>query len=276
MKKLFSLLTAVFFILISSFTAFAQEYNSEIFDNASELKISEEKLIDELNRSLGYNFEIPLSADDFDYSQFIKIYDAEYALNKDGLNIDNAEKLINPLNYFYSAYIDYENKHIIATIVKDDTAAKEGWRISSCGCQEQDSPNSKQDIINVINNTGNKYSKIQFVAYPSGNINFVAMLISESGEVQFKILDGAIDEEFVNVHTDDKFYTFEEIKEIAAQFVVDEENPIGGTASVNIFDNPAIIIGCALAGAVIILAAAAASVIVYKKKHKKIETINFE
>ncbi len=274
MKKLFSLLTAVFFILISSFTAFAQEYNSEIFDNASELKISEEKLIDELNRSLGYNFEIPLSADDFDYSQFIKIYNADYALNKDGLNIDNAQKLTNPLNYFYSADIDYENKHIIATIVKDDTAAKEGWRISSCGCQEQDSPNSKQDIINVINNTGNKYSKIQFVAYPSGNINFVAMLISESGEVQFKILDGAIDEEFVNVHTDDKFYTFEEIKEIAAQFVVDEENPIGGTASVNIFHNPAIIIGCALAGAVLIIAAVTAAVILSKKKKQKAAEFN--
>ncbi len=216
MKKLFSLLTAVFFILISSFTAFAQEYNSEIFDNASELKISEEKLIDELNRSLGYNFEIPLSADDFDYSQFIKIYNADYALNKDGLNIDNAEKLINPLNYFYSAYIDYENKHIIATIVKDDTAAKEGWRISSCGCHE----------------------------------------------------------EFVNVHTDDKFYTFEEIKEIAAQFVVDEENPIGGTASVNIFHNPAIIIGCALAGAVLIIAAVTAAVILSKKKKQKAAEFN--
>lgn len=273
MKKLVSILTAVFFIIISGFTVFAQEHNSEIFDNASELKTNEKEIIDELNLSLGSDFEMPLSADNIDYSQFIKIYDAGYVLNKDSLNIDNAEKLINPLDYFYSAYIDYENKHIITTIVKDNTVTKDKWRISSCGCQKQDIPNSKQDIINVINNNGNKYSKINFIAYLSGNINLVAMLISESGEVQFKILDGAIDEKFVNVNTDDKLYTFEELKEIAAQFVVDEENPIGGTASVNSF-NKTILIVAASAGAIIIIAAAVIITVCVKKKKKAFEVNN--
>lgn len=297
MKKTICILTSFLLLFSICFSAFAQTDYSKLYEDAIDLKPVENEILEELSNSIFYEEEKHLTLENLDNDGILKIYNGSDWLKRNSLNLEELNHLRQNSDWFYRLYFCFENLFINSTVTKGreiteevrETMNKEDlevlesivgkWHVQSYGYDAPKNENYKHNLENILKNSNINYSKAYFTAYLSGNIHFAAILVDENSEIKFKIFEGVVNDEIITCdNSDDTVYTFEEIKEIAAQFVPSELGYYDGV-DVNIIQSPkhtATIIGCALAGAVIILAAAAASVIVYKKKHKKIETINFE
>ena len=287
-------------IFVINIPAYAQTDYNNIFDNADFFRQYESEILEEVNHYFIKEFNEEISDYDLDYSNILKFYYPFDLLQEDELNIDKFISFIEQSDYSYSFPIQKNEHYIEISYQKyakvtdelrntlDDEMIKEleeltgKWHSSSVSLNEGKSRYTayKNDIINLIKSSDLKCSKIHFVGSLSGNIPIAAVIITEDSEIFFKILKGTVNGETIDHNNpDNKLYTFEEIKEFAAQYVAPEvDNPLSAevigmpTSGTNSNNSNTIIIAAASAGAVIVVAAVVAAVIIVKKKHKKAET----
>lgn len=288
MKKTICIFMSFLLVLCISISAFAQTDYSKLYEDAIDLKPVENEILEDLSNSIFYEENKHLTFDNLDNDGILKIYDGSEWLKRNSLNLEELNHLMQNSDWFYRLYFYFENLFIESTVTKgreitdevrkkmakEDLEVLESlvgkWHVQSYGYDAPKNENYKQNLENILKNSNNNYSKVYFTAYLSGNIHFAAILVDENSEIKFKIFEGVVNGEMITCdNSDDTLYTFEEIKEIAAQFVPSEPGYYSGAdVSINHPSNNTIIIGCASAGAVIILAAAV-FVLIYKKKHKK-------
>ena len=301
MKKILCAFTTLFLAIAICIPAFAETDNNNIFDNTDFFRQYENEILEEVNYYFINEFNEEISANDLDYSNILKFYYPFELLQENNLNINTLNNIIEKSDYFYKLFAE-KNEHYIeigyqkyAKVTEelrntlDDEMLKEleavtgQWHSSSVSLSEGKSQYLiyKDDILNLMKSNNLKCSKVHFISSLSGNIQIASVLVTEDSEIFFKILKGTVNGETIDHNNpDNKLYTFEEIKEFAAQYVAPEvDNPLSAevigmpTSGTNSNNSNTIIIAAASAGAVIVIAAITAAVFIYKKKHKRNETV---
>ena len=287
MKKIVYALIAFGLMLSSCFTAFAKTDMATVFDSTEELKQVEDTILEYVNIVMVPEFNDTLTSEDLDYNNCVKIYRGRDLLIDDSMNEDNIIETIDKLDYDYKIFFEYENAYPLVIMskvnkVKEDTAEelaeldKHIGEVDISGMSIGETKDLfqyyKEDVERFLSHSQDTYSKVHIISDLPGELRSAAMLSTENSEIRFKVLGGVIDnKEIDHNNPSDTLYTFEELKEIAANSEPVTPGYVGGlgTNTTQPSNNNAIIIASACAGAAIIIAAAAVTVICIKKKKAK-------
>lgn len=275
--------------------AYAKTDMSTVFDSTDELKQVENKILDNVNFMLSTYYNDTLTSEDIDYNNCLRLYYGTDILTNDNINENNIIEAIDNADYEYEVFLTYNNLFPKLAFSKTKPISEENeelyteeelkelesqvgeWNLASMVIlKEKDMyQRYKEEVERFLNNSKETYSKVHVICDFPGDIGAVAMLITEDSEIQFKVLDGIIDNKKIDYNNpDNTLYTLTKLKEITAQYVPPERGLIGETEALAPQpSNNTIIIAAVSVGAVLIIAAVTACVMIYKKKQqKKIET----
>ncbi len=290
MKKTICALLTLCLMLSVGIPAYAKTDMSTVFDSADELKQVENKILDSVNFMLSTYYNDTLTGEDIDYNNCLRLYYGTDILTNNNINENNIIEAIDNADYEYEIFLTYNNLFPKLAFSKTKPISEENkelyteeelkelenqigeWNLASMVIlKEKDMyQRYKEDIERFLKSSNETYSKVHVICDFPGDIGAVAMLITEDSEIQFKVLDGIIDNKKIDYNNpEDTLYTLAKLKEITAQYVPPEPGLIGETEA--LAPQPAnntIIIAAAAAGAVILVCAAAAVIILRARKKK--------
>ncbi len=305
MKKIIYMLITFTLMLTISMSAFAATDLSTVFDSVDFVKQYEQEILNNINQIIYTDFSdeaapadpdfyntFPLTRENFDYDRIIKFYFDTDFLSEDSLDTTKVNNILNSSECFYKINMNLKNQIVDCTFIKyypfsvelkgiDPETEREyeklvgQWHVTGIGIGEstQSSEIYKNNIVEFLKNQQTNYKNVYFLSGLGKNFPFLtALFITEDSDIHFQILDGTVNNKTIDYkNPDDTLYTFEEIKEMAAQYVPPAPREYDGLGYAEQTDNSKtiVIIAAACAGAVIIIAAAAVTVICIKKKKAK-------
>lgn len=307
MKKIICALIAFALMLAFSMPAFAATDLSAVFDSNDFLKQYEQEILYDINSIIYWEFNesapeddkiyntYPLSKENFDYNRIIKFYFDTNLLSEDTLDVAKINNILNASKCFYEINMNLRNQIVACTFMKYYPLREElkginpeteqeyekvvgKWHATGIGISEhtRSSEIYKNNIVEFLKNQQINYKKVYFLSALGENFPFLtALFITEDSDIRFQILDGTINNKTIDYeHPDDTLYTFEEIKEMAAQYVPPAPGEIYGLGTdVSTDNNKTILIIAASAGAAVMIAVAVTIICLKKRKNKSINKV---